>query len=401
MADQPDMAFLPKMAAIAAACSVFSRPPSALRQFSIVAMRSTLPSAFVCTAIPYFVMAASIWSVGLTRLVRPVRRAVPALLALMPALPMRPVAMAASSMEIPREPHTAPAYLKVSPIMDTVVFALLPVLTSTSAKCAESLADRPKAVRPSVMMSEVVARFSPDAAAASMIPAMPSTMSWVFQPASAMYSIACPASVAEKLVLEPISSALSRSASNSSAVAPEMDFTVDIWLSNSAVVFTAAAPTPAMAADTTVIFLPTPAMESPTFSILPPTSSIFARVVLVLAACASSDLSVCSVSWISRWSASYCCWVISPFWSCSLACPAASFSVSSFSFVWAMASFRSFCFWVTSSVLDGSSFSSFSTSFSCVWVFLISLLTPDSADDSFVVSPPISTVIPWILDAML
>ena len=48
----------------------------------------------------------------------------------------------------------------------------------------------------------------------------------------------------------------------------------------------------------------------------------------------------------------------------------------------------------------GSSFKSFSTSFSWDWVFLISLLTPDKAEDSFVVSPPISTVIPWILEAI-
>ena len=70
---------------------------------------------------------------------------------------MRPVAIAASSMEIPREPHTAPAYLNVSPIMETVVLALLPVFTSTSAKWALSFADNPKAVRPSVMISDVVA----------------------------------------------------------------------------------------------------------------------------------------------------------------------------------------------------------------------------------------------------
>jgi len=60
-----------------------------------------------------------------------------------------------------------------------------------------------------------------------------------------------------------------------------------------------------------------------------------------------------------------------------------------------MASASSFCFCRTSSVLEGSSFKSFSTSFSCAWVFLTSLLTPASADWSLVVSPPMDTVMPF------
>ncbi len=104
---------------------------------------------------------------------------------------------------------------------------------------------------------------------------------------------------------------------------------------------------------------------------------------------------------ISRWRASYCSWVISPFCSCSFACSAAVFKVVSFSLVSEMASVRSFCFCVRSVVLVGSSFSRELTSFSWDWVLLISEFTDFSALDSFVVSPPISTVIPAILFAML
>lgn len=57
-------------------------------------------------------------------------------------------------------------------------------------------------------------------------------------------------------------------------------------------------------------------------------------------------------------------------------------------------------FWTTSSVLEGSSFRSLLTSFSPDCVPLIDLFTLSSALESFVVSPPISTVMPWILDAI-
>ena len=53
-------------------------------------------------------------------------------------------------------------------------------------------------------------------------------------------------------------------------------------------------------------------------------------------------------------------------------------------------------FWTTSSVLEGSSFRSLLTSFSPDCVPLIDLFTLSSALESFVVSPPISTVMPWI-----
>ena len=55
-----------------------------------------------------------------------------------------------------------------------------------SAKCVESDADSPKAVKASVTISLVVARSSPEAAARFIIPSIPSSMSAVFHPAIAM-----------------------------------------------------------------------------------------------------------------------------------------------------------------------------------------------------------------------
>ena len=51
-----------------------------------------------------------------------------------------------------------------------------------------------------------------------------------------------------------------------------------------------------------------------------------------------------SVSIISRCKASYCCWLISPFLSAVLACSAAVFNVSSFSFVLPISSASNLCF---------------------------------------------------------
>ena len=232
------------------------------------------------------------------------------------------------------------------------------------------------------------------------MPSMPSSISPVFQPAIAIYSIAEAASEAENLVLAPISRALARSWSKSSPVAPEMAETLLISWSKSAAVLTAAVPKPVTAAVTGKNFLPTPSTAEPTVCIFSPTASILARVVLVTAACSCRDLRFCSVSTISRWSASYCSCVILPSASCWFACSAAVFKVVSFSLVASMASFSIFCFWVTASVLEGSSFRSLLTSLSPACVVLMDLLTPSSALDNFVVSPPISTVMPAILDAM-
>ena len=77
-------------------------------------------------------------------------------------------------------------YLKVSPIMETLVLALLLAAARISAKCPESAAVSPKAVSASVTMSEVLAKSSPEAAARFMMPSMPDNISEVFQPAIAI-----------------------------------------------------------------------------------------------------------------------------------------------------------------------------------------------------------------------
>ena len=73
-----------------------------------------------------------------------------------------------------------------SPIMPTFVFAFALACASTSAKCPESDAFSPKAVKASVTMSEVVARSSFEAAARLIIPSMPCSISSVFHPAIAI-----------------------------------------------------------------------------------------------------------------------------------------------------------------------------------------------------------------------
>ena len=208
------------------------------------------------------------------RLFMMVRRDVPAWLPLIPAFAMRPIASAVSSTEKPKAPAIGAAYLKVSPIMDTFVLALELAAARTSAKCPESLAVRPKAVRASVTISDVVARSSPDAAARFIMPSMPPSMSSVFQPAIAMYSIAAAASVAENLVLLPISRALSRRASRSLPVAPEMAATLLMPVSKSAAVLTAAVPRPATTAVAGRNFSPTLEMLSPTVLSFSPLAAI-------------------------------------------------------------------------------------------------------------------------------
>ncbi len=94
-----------------------------------------------------------------------VRREVLACEDLMPAFAIRPMTSAVSSAENPSAPAIGAQYLKVSPIMNTFVFALELAATRMSAKCPESLAVKPNAVSASVTISDVVARSSPDAAA--------------------------------------------------------------------------------------------------------------------------------------------------------------------------------------------------------------------------------------------
>ena len=122
--------------------------------------------------------------------------------------------------------------MKVSPIRATLVLELLLAWARTSENMAESCAASPKAVRASVTISEVDARSSPDAAARFMIPGRPATISFAFQPAMAMYSSACPASVAENCVVRPISWAAAFNMSISDREAWEIACTVLICFSN-------------------------------------------------------------------------------------------------------------------------------------------------------------------------
>ena len=144
--------------------------------------------------------------------------------------------------------------------MATFVLALEEAAARTSANSAESAALRPKAVRASVTISDVVARSSPEAAARFMMPSIPFSMSSVFHPAIAIYFMASAASDAENLVFAPISFALSDSFCSSVPVEPETAETFAIASSKEAPVstmfFPAAAATPATAASRAVSFAP-------------------------------------------------------------------------------------------------------------------------------------------------
>ena len=123
--------------------------------------------------------------------------------------------------------------------------------------------------------------------------------------------------------------------------------------------------------------------------------------LLLSCACCSKSPSLISVDAISLCSARYCSSLTSPFSNCSCTCFSASFSVSNFSFVLPIASFRIFCFCAKSSVFEGSSFNNLSTSLNSFCKELHELFTPESALDNLVVSPPISMVIPLIFPAAM
>ena len=180
------MAFLPTRVSAAAAFSDSDNPPKAVRQSARMSERSRMePSALVVAMVTSPMDAPQILT-SPVRLVMIVRSEVPAWVDLIPAFAIRPMASAVSSTEKPREPAIGAAYLNVSPIMLTLVLALDDAAARTSAKWAESEAVRPKAVKASVTMSDVVAKSSPDAAARFIMPSMPESISDVFQPAIAM-----------------------------------------------------------------------------------------------------------------------------------------------------------------------------------------------------------------------
>ena len=77
--------------------------------------------------------------------------------------------------------------MKVCPIRATFVFELVAAAANTSANIEESFACKPKADKLSVTISAVMAKSSPEAAAKSMMPAIPLITSPVFQPAMPIY----------------------------------------------------------------------------------------------------------------------------------------------------------------------------------------------------------------------
>ena len=196
---------------------------------------------------------------------------------MIPAFAIKPIATAASSAEYPIAPQIGAAYLNVSPIIETFVFALVDAAARISAKCPESFALNPNAVNASVTMSEVVARSSPEAAARFITPSRPSIMSCVFHPAIAIYCIPCAASEALNFVFAPISRAFARRSSISFPVAPDIDDTFDISESKSAAVFTAAVPIPIIPVVSGISFFPALVNVSPTFPTFSAYSSNGAR----------------------------------------------------------------------------------------------------------------------------
>ena len=106
---------------------------------------------------------------------------------------------------------------------------------------------------------------------------MPSSMSSVFHPASAIYSNASPASVAEYFVSRPHCLADSVSLSVSSAVAPLIACTFDICCSKFAATVTDAAATPPIAVVTFIMCCPAVCTACPTFPAFSAYSSNFWR----------------------------------------------------------------------------------------------------------------------------
>ena len=186
IASIPDMASLPNSEAAACACSASESPPNFCRSCSMSSRREYILPELSVREMPYCSMADATVSVGFARLVMAERSAVPACEDLIPAFAISPMAMAESSAEYPKEPSTGAAYLKVSPIMLTLVLALELAAARISAKCPLSAAVKPKAVRASVTISEVVAKSSPEAAARFIMPSIPLSISLVFQPAIAI-----------------------------------------------------------------------------------------------------------------------------------------------------------------------------------------------------------------------
>ena len=228
IASIPAKLSFPKIVVAAATCSASDNPPKLLRRFFTTSPKLFIePSAFV-RLMPYFSIAAACASVGFAILANAVFKLVPATSALILAFAISPIPKDISSTLYPNAPATGATFWNVDPIILTLVFALLDACANTSEKCPASDALNPKAVKASVTISDTLAKSSPEAAARFIIPSIPPNISSVFHPAIAMYSIACPASVAVNFVDAPISLALFESWAISSVVAPDIAFTPDI-----------------------------------------------------------------------------------------------------------------------------------------------------------------------------
>ena len=133
-ARKPDMAFFPTKASAACAFSDSVIWANAPRQSPRISVRPRMdPSALVV----WIVTSPNALPESFTspvRLFMMVLRAVPAWLPLIPLLAMRPIASAVSSAENPSAPAIGAQYLKVSPIMLTLVFAFELAAARMSAK---------------------------------------------------------------------------------------------------------------------------------------------------------------------------------------------------------------------------------------------------------------------------
>ena len=172
------------------------------------------------------------------------------------------------------------------------------------------------------------------------------------------------------LVMAPVISSTDTSTSSeayfifcSSAVEIPVCFESVVSSSAAFAVFIASPAIPARAPPAAVEMPLVAAATFPDASLIfPNVCETFVSVTLDAAAAASSSLRLPSVEIISRWSALYCSECLStPFLFSS---SSVFFRVSSLVFVCSTCFPRSSCFCRRSSVLDGSSFRSFSTSFS-------------------------------------
>ena len=182
----PDIAFLPTNASALIAFSDSDKLENALLQSFKISFKDRMDPSALVVLIVTSPSLSPVSSMSPARLFMMVLNAVPAWELLIPELAINPIASAVSSALKPKAPAIEAQYLNVSPIMATFVFALDEAAAKISAKCPESAAVNPKAVKASVTISEVVAKSSPEAAARFMIPSIPSSMSCVFHPAIAM-----------------------------------------------------------------------------------------------------------------------------------------------------------------------------------------------------------------------